>query len=357
MSKVISICIFFFLSNSSLAKVNLDKIKVPEGFSVNLFYENIKEPRQMAISPSGVVYVSTRETGSVYALRDVNHDGKADEKYTLATNLNMPNGVAFKDGNLYVAEVHQILVFKNIEAQLDKQQKPEEFFKGLPSDKWHGWKYITFNDQGDLLIPIGAPCNICLKDDPRYSALHSLNLKTKTLTKIASGIRNTVGITLHPQTNKVWFTDNGRDSMGDDIPPCELNMLTEEKEHFGFPFVHGKNIADPEFGKLKPKNFKSTAPQWEFGAHVAALGLKFYQGDILVALHGSWNRTKKSGYKVVRLKLKDNKVVKEEDFLSGFLQNEKVSGRPVDLLELPDGSILVSDDFADAIYRISPKKK
>jgi glucose/arabinose dehydrogenase len=339
----------------------LDKIKLPEGFKISVFAE-VDNARSMAISPSGVIYVGNRNGDKVYAVKDSDGDFKADQKWVIASGLNMPNGVAFKDGDLYVAEVSRIIKFPGIESKLANPGSPVVINDKYPTETHHGWKYIAFGPDGKLYVPVGAPCNICESKDEIYASITRLNADGSGREVFASGVRNSVGFTWHPETKDLWFTDNGRDMMGDDVPNCELNVAPKAGLHFGYPYCHEGSIKDPEFGTKPCKDF--IAPVQKMGPHVAPLGLKFYTGSmfpssyknqLFVAKHGSWNRSKKSGYDVSVVKIENNKSVGYEVFASGWLDNEsqKVWGRPVDVLQLNDGSILVSDDQANVIYRIS----
>lgn len=342
----------------------LDKIKLPPGFQIQLWAENVKNARSLCLSPSGTLFVGTRDAGNVYALKDTDGDFKADQRYTLATGLNMPNGVAFKNGSLYVAEVNRILRFDDIEKNLANPGTPVVVYDQYPTETHHGWKYIAFGPDGQLYVPVGAPCNICERDNPIFSSLTRLDVEQPKPEPVVvqHGIRNTVGFTWHPVNKELWFTDNGRDMMGDNMPGCELNHATREGQHFGFPYCHQGNTPDPKFGEKRPcADF--VPPAQILNAHVAPLGLEFYQGNqfpetyhrqIILAEHGSWNRTKKSGYKLSLVRLNEQGTcISYETFAGGWLQpDESVWGRPVDLEHLPDGSLLVSDDYADAIYRI-----
>lgn len=337
-------------------------IKLPPGFNISVFAE-VENARSLTQSPSGIIYVGNRTEDKVYAVQDTDGDFVADKKWVLDSGLNMPNGVAFRDGDLYVAEVSRILKYEAIELKLDNPGEPIVVYDKFPTETHHGWKYIAFGPDGKLYVPVGAPCNICEPTDPVYAAIHRMNADGTGLELFASGVRNTVGFTWHPQTNNLWFTDNGRDLLGDDIPPCELNTVPTQGLHFGYPYCHGGTIKDPEFGDKRACD-EFAKPALNFGAHVAPLGLKFYTGSmfpaeyknqLIVAEHGSWNRSKKSGYKLNLVKFDSNGVATAETFVSGWLDEEsqKVSGRPVDVLQLPDGSLLVSDDHAGKIYRIS----
>lgn len=337
-------------------------IKLPPGFNISVFAE-VENARSLTQSPSGIIYVGNRTEDKVYAVQDTDGDFVADKKWVLDSGLNMPNGVAFRDGDLYVAEVSRILKYEAIELKLDNPGEPIVVYDKFPTETHHGWKYIAFGPDGKLYVPVGAPCNICEPTDPVYAAIHRMNADGTGLELFASGVRNTVGFTWHPQTNNLWFTDNGRDLLGDDIPPCELNTVPTQGLHFGYPYCHGGTIKDPEFGDKRACD-EFAKPALNFGAHVAPLGLKFYTGSmfpaeyqnqLIVAEHGSWNRSKKSGYKLNLVKFDANGVATAETFVSGWLDEEsqKVSGRPVDVLQLLDGSLLVSDDHAGKIYRIS----
>jgi len=313
----------------------LRAIKLPAGFSISVFAD-VENARSLALSPAGIIYVGNRDEDKVYAVQDTDGDFVADKKWILDSGLNMPNGVAFKDGDLYVAEVSRILKYEDIESKLDNPGEPVVVYDKFPTEAHHGWKYIAFGPDGKLYVPVGAPCNICEPEDPIYAAIHRMNEDGTDLELFASGVRNTVGFTWHPQTNELWFTDNGRDRLGDDIPPCELNTAPQQGMHFGYPYCHGGTVKDPEFGD-KHACDEFVKPALNFGAHVAPLGLKFYTGSmfpagyqnqIIVAEHGSWNRSKKSGYKLNLVKLNGNEVTGYETFASGWL-NEDICQRLV----------------------------
>jgi glucose/arabinose dehydrogenase len=299
-------------------------------------------------------------------LVDENGDGKADSKYVLSNDLRMPNGVAVKDGDLYVAEVSRILRFKDIENNLTKPSY-EVVYDGYPDEAHHGWKFIAFGPDGMLYIPVGAPCNICVSEDPIFASITRLDVsKAGAKPEIyAHGVRNSVGMTWHPETKELWFTDNGRDMLGDDTPDCELNKATTLGQHFGYPYWHAGSIKDPEVGSEGKEASFYTAPEAKLGAHTAPLGLRFYTGDqfpatyknqLFIAKHGSWNRSKKSGYEVILAQLDAvGKVSAQEVMVSGWLDQatQEAWGRPVDVQQLADGSLLISDDVANCIYRLS----
>lgn len=352
------------ISCASENKHDRDTIKLPDGFKIEIYASDIPNARSMVLSKSGILFVGTRSAGNVYALIDNNKDKKVDEVITIASGLDMPNGVDLKDGDLYVAEASRIIKFENIEANLKKNPRYTVIRDDFPNDRSHGWKFIKFGPDGKLYVPIGAPCNICLReDDPRYASITRMNADGSDFEIYASGIRNTVGFDWHPETNDLWFTDNGRDMLGDNIPPDELNCAPVKGLNFGYPFLHGKNILDPKFG-LQADTSTYTKPIQELGPHVAALGLQFYTGNmfpaeyknqIFIAEHGSWNRSEKIGYRISLVKLNGNKPVSYEVFAEGWLHGDNVSGRPVDIELMPDGSMLISDDYANCIYRISYK--
>ena len=341
----------------------LKNIVLPDGFSINLYSDNVPNARSMTMSPSGILYVGTRQDDKVYALEDTNSDHVADKKYVIAQDMNTPNGVAFKDGDLYVAEINKIWKFVGIESNLNKVKKPVLISDEFPSDKHHGWKYIAFGPDGKLYVPVGAPCNICESKKEVYASITRMNKDGSDFEIFAHGVRNTVGFTWHPETKEMWFTDNGRDMMGDNLPPCELNHAPKIGMHFGYPYCHGGDIADPTHGgEYSCTEF--VAPAQKLGPHVAPLGLKFYRGnmfpaeyqnDIFIAEHGSWNRSKKIGYRIMRVKIEDGRAVSYDPFVYGWLNEEEQEafGRPVDVLIAPDGAMLVSDDKAGVIYRIT----
>lgn len=337
----------------------LDEIKLPPGFSIDIYADNVPKARSLCLSPKGTLFVGTQERGTVYAIVDDNGDFSADRVYKLA-GLNMPNGVAFREGDLYVAEVNRVIKFSNIENQLEAPPKPSVVNKSFPRDKYHGWKFIRFSPDDRLYVPVGVPCNICDRGDP-YGSIMRMNADGSKLEIFARGIRNTVGFDWHPDTGDLWFTDNGRDWLGDDIPPDELNRAPEPGLHFGYPHLHGKDISDPRFGHGAGEH-NITLPVQELGPHVAAIGMRFYTGamfpgkyqkQIFIAEHGSWNRKNKIGYRIMLVRLENNRSAGYEPFATGWLQpGGKVWGRPVDVEVMPDGSMLVSDDHAGVIYRI-----
>lgn len=342
--------------------IPLEKIKLPAGFHITTFAEGLKGPRSLTISPGGTIFVGTMG-GIVYALRDDNKDGKADRVITVASGLNTPNGVAFRDGSLYVGEINRVLRFDKVESKLESAGQPTVVSDKFPGDKHHGWKFIRFGPDGMLYVPVGAPCNVCDRGDP-YAAIWRMKPDGSGLEVFARGVRNTVGFDWHPTTKEMWFTDNGRDNLGDDTPGDELNRVAKAGLHFGYPYCHEGTIADPEFGaKRSCKEFEPPAQRLQ--PHAAAIGMRFYTGSqfpaayrnqIIIAEHGSWNRGGSLAFNGNRLSiahLEGNKVVRYETFADGWLNGRVRWGRPVDVENLPDGSMLVSDDTAGAIYRIT----
>ena len=341
----------------------LKLIKLPAGFRISYFAQGVSGARELAQGPDGTVYVGSKEQGKVYALPDRNHDGRADQVITLARGLNNPNGVAVRNGALYVAEINRILRYNNVAQNLSKSPKPVVVYSQLPDKEWHGLRYIAFGPDGLLYVPVGAPCNTCLPEKPIFGTINRLKPDGTNFQNFAQGVRNTVGFDWHPLTKEMWFTDNGRDMLGDDLPSDELNRAPKAGLNFGFPYYFAGDVMDPEFGPGKsPADF--TAPARKLGAHVAALGLKFYSGQqfpkayrnqIFIPEHGSWNRSSKSGYRIslVRLDATGQKALSYEPFAQGWLQGQQSWGRPVCLLVLKDGSMLVSDDQGDAVFRIS----
>lgn len=344
---------------------HLDTIKLPAGFSIGVYAENVPNARSMALSPSGILFVGSREDGNgqVYAIVDGNKDHQADEVVVIASGLTQPNGVAFRDGALYVAEISRIIRFDNIESTFRNNPQYTVVNGTFPTDTHHGWKFIAFGPDGKLYVPVGAPCNICLRDDnPIYASITRMDPDGANREIFASGVRNTVGFDWHPDSAELWFTDNGRDWLGDDVPPDELNHAPQPGLHFGFPYWHGLNTPDPQYGSGHTAS-DFTLPVQELGPHVAALGMRFYTGamfpaqyqkQIFIAEHGSWNRSTPIGYRVMLVRLNGNQATSYEVFAEGWLQPDGTAwGRPVDVLVMPDGSMLVSDDRANAIYRIT----
>ncbi len=343
----------------------IDRLTIPEGFKIEVYADSIKGARSMAMGDDGTLFVSTRNKKTVYAIQDLDQDFKADHITILDSTLNVPNGIAFKDGSLYVAEVDRLLRYDDIESKLENPPTPVVVYDDYPSEFHHGWKYIAFGPDGKLYVPVGAPCNICERsaEDERFATITRMDPDGSNREIYAKGVRNTVGFTWHPETKELWFTDNGRDMLGDDIPPCELNRVTEAGQHFGYPYCHGGTVKDPEFGDQHPCD-DFVAPVQALGAHVAPLGVKFntgnmfpekYKGHAFIAEHGSWNRSKKVGYKISLVKIEDSKAVAYETFIEGWLDDASQDqfGRPVDLLFLKDGSLLISDDYGNAIYRVT----
>lgn len=356
------VTLFALLSiTACAAPPELKDIRLKPGFKIDYFAKEVPNARAMALSPSGTLFVGSRREGKVYAITDKDGDYKADQVYIIDRDLELPTGVAFRDGSLYVAAISTILRYDNIESLLENPPEPVVVTNQFPSDVHHGWKFIDFGPDGKLYVPVGAPCNICESEKPIYASISKMDPDGSNLEIVAHGVRNTVGFAWHPETSELWFTDNGRDMLGDNLPPCELNRLAEEGTHFGYPYVHGDDVADPEFGKNKDLS-QYQKPAQELGPHVAPLGMTFYTGDmfpaeyrnqILIAEHGSWNRSKKIGYRVMMVRLDGNKAVSYEPFAEGWLKGESVSGRPVDVLVMPDGSVLISDDEAGVIYRVT----
>lgn len=344
----------------------LKNISLPEGFEISIYADDLPGARSMAqADDDATVFVGTRSQGVVYALIDRDKDNNIDIKMKILKGLNNPNGVEFIDKDLYVAEIHRITRFKDILDNLENPGSPEVVFSSLPKDAWHGWKYLGYGPDKYLYFPVGAPCNVCKSENPVYASLLRIKPDGTGFDIFAQGIRNTVGFDWHPVSGELWFTDNGRDYLGDNLPPDELNHAHQKGLHFGFPFFHGSSIRDPEYGKDKSQD-GYRIPVRELGPHVAALGMKFYTGSmfpkeyrnqIFIAEHGSWNRSDPIGYRITLVRLNNNKALSYEVFASGWLLNGKAWGRPVDLLILKDGSLIVSDDKAGIIYRITYKKQ
>ena len=350
-----------------------NKLSVPEGFKISIYADGLESPRQITETNDGYIIVGSKNGKNVFALQDLDGDGYAENKILLAQGLQNPTGVVVHEGDLYFSEIDKIWRIKDIDGwlmlnNLDKLPKKEVYMDDLPSETWHGYKYIDFGPDGNLYIPVGVPCNICLEPqtkDKRFAAIHKY-VDGKLVT-VASGVRNSVGFDWHPKTNKLYFSDNGRDWLGDNSPSCELNVIEEDGSFYGYPYKHAKNVIDPEFGKLIPNvDMEFVDPIAELGPHVAPLGIAFYdknkfpekyRNSLFIALHGSWNKYNgKSGYKVIFVKLDTNgDYIYQEDFITGWLQDEKDWGRPVSPFIMSDGSMLISDDKFDVIYKVQYK--
>ena len=347
---------------AAAAADRLDRIALPPGFTIEVFSDAVPGARSMALSPAGTLFVGTREKGVVYAIPGAVGATHAATPRRIARGLTSPNGVAVRDGALYVAEISRIIRFDDIEVRLEHPPAPVVVTDRYPTDRHHGWKVIAFGPDGWLYVPVGAPCNVCLPPGPLDETITRMKPDGSAIEVFARGVRNSVGFDWRPGSHDLWFTDNGRDWLGDDRPPDELNHAPKAGMHFGFPFCHGRALADPEFGRDKACT-DFTPPAAELGPHVAALGMRFYtgtmfppeyRGRIFIAEHGSWNRTTPIGYRVTTARLDGDRVVGYEPFATGWLgDNGQIAGRPVDVLVMPDGALLVSDDHAGAIYRIA----
>ncbi len=339
---------------------NLARIELPPGFKISVYAEGVENARQLALGERGTVFAGSRRAGKVHAVVDQDGDNAADRVYLVDEGLNMPSGVEFMNGSLYVGALDRILRYDDIESRLEQPPEPEVVTDAFPDKKHHGWKYLRFGPDNRLYVPVGAPCNIC--DEPGFAQIRRIFADGSGMEVYAEGARNSVGLAFHPGTDELWFTDNGRDMLGDDLPGDELNHAPEPGLHFGYPYCHQGDTLDPEFGKDKSCS-DFTPPASTLGAHVAALGLTFYTGSmfpahyvnqLFIAQHGSWNRSEKSGYNILLLRFDEQgKVRSSEVFASGWLQGQDNWGRPNDVLQMPDGSLLVSDDQAGVIYRIT----
>lgn len=349
------------------AAPDLRTLRLPPGFQIEVLTDAVPTARQMALGTfkdgKGVLYVGSMGEGKVFAVEM--DQGRATAVHTVASGLQMPVGVAWRDGQLFVSAVSKIIRFDGIDRRLGNPPAPVTVTSGFPTETHHGWKFIAFGPDGLLYVPVGAPCNIC-EPGARYANIQRMKPDGSGLETVAAGVRNSVGFDWNPRDRSLWFTDNGRDMLGDDVPSDELNHVERPGQHFGYPYCHQGDIPDPEFGSKRPCT-EFTAPAVKLGAHVAALGMRFYTGqqfpvayrnNIFIAEHGSWNRSSKVGYRVVRVMLDaQGKVLGQETFVDGWLSKdgagkEIISGRPVDVLVMPDGALLISDDKAGVIYRV-----
>jgi glucose/arabinose dehydrogenase len=351
--RVLAALLLVAASSASAQQLPLERIQLPPGFRIEVL-ASVPNARSLALGAKGTLFVGSRSGGAVHAV------APGGRVFRIADGLNMPNGVAFRDGALYVAEVHRILRYEGIESKLDAPPAPAVVYDKLPREVHHGWKFIRFGPDGRLYVPIGTPCNVC--DREGYGVIGRIDFsRKKEFETFARGVRNSVGFDWHPVTRELWFTDNGRDWLGDELPADELNHAPRAGMHFGFPHCHQGDLADPEFGRSR-KCAEFEPPAQKLGPHVAALGMRFYTGNmfpaefrnqIFIAEHGSWNRSRKTGYRLSVVRIEGTKVISYQPFAQGWLQGESAWGRPVDLEVLADGSIAVSDDSAGVIYRIS----
>jgi glucose/arabinose dehydrogenase len=355
------------MTGRAVKELPVNTLKVPAGFKVEVWAEGIPEARSLALGDRGTVFVSNRLSKNVYAVVD---KSGAREVKTVLKGLNAPNGVVFSKGTLYVAERHRITRYDGIEAKLDNPPEGKVVVDGLDpqNQPGHFWKFLAMGPDGKLYYNVGAPGNIVM---PGYfqASISRVDPKTGIVETYVQGVRNSVGFDWDPKTKQLWFTNHGRDWLGDDAPNDTLHRVSHKGMNFGYPFCHQGDILDPEFGKGRScKEFD--APAAKLGAHIAPLGMRFYTGkmfpaeyrnNIFIAMHGSWNRNTKQGYNVTRVTFDANGKPKMQPFLTGFLQDEKADppmwGRPVDVLVMKDGSMLVSDDYNGVIYRVSYGKK
>jgi glucose/arabinose dehydrogenase len=348
----------------------LGPLVLPAGFRADVFAEKVQNARSMALGPQGTVFVGSQYARTVYALVDTNADHKADRVVVIANGLDQPNGLAMRNGALYVATASRLLRFDDIEKHFDAPPAPVTLRDDLPNPKaGHTWKYIAFGPDDMLYMSVGSTCNVCLPP-PMTASIVRMKPDGTGLEVYAEGVRNTVGFAWHPVTRELWFTDNGRDNLGDDVPNDELNIAPKAGLHFGFPFCHQGDVVDPEFGAQRACS-TAEAPVAKLGPHVAAIGFKFYTGSMfperyknaaIIALHGSWNRSTPNGYRVMAAMTDGRRVTGYEPLVDGFLPKGAAggrgagmaaTGRPADVLQLPDGSILVTDDVGHRVIRVS----
>lgn len=360
------LALLFHPAQAEVTAAQLQSLQLPPGFAIDVLTDQVPNARQMALSEAGTLFVGTRSKGKVYAVANA-LGSDAPAVVTIAEDLTLPSGLTMHGQDLLVGAVSKILRFKDIDSNLKPSAPFELLTDALPTKTHHGWKYLSMGPDGFLYVPVGAPCNICESKDPRFASVLRMDPNTGATSIYAAGVRNSVGLAWHPQTKQLWFSENGRDMLGDDVPPEEINRVTKPGQHFGYPYIHAGRLPDPEFGATAdPTDY--VAPVANFQAHSAPLGITFYAAKqfptqyrdrLFIAEHGSWNRSKKVGYQVSWLKpgtqdstQDSTQVGKVEPFITGWLQGEESWGRPNDVLLTPQGWLLVSDDQAGAIYRV-----
>ncbi|MBW3528097.1 PQQ-dependent sugar dehydrogenase [Shewanella sp. NKUCC05_KAH] len=345
------------LCNSAFAGSQSIMITVAKGFGLSLYASDIGDAKQMAMGANGTLFVGSNKSGTIHALVDSNQDGRVDKRYVIAKGLESPDAIAFRNGDLFVATENQIVRFVDIEQRLRRPSRPKEIYSDLPYSEKKSSRAINFGPDGRLYVSIGAPCNVCEAPVP-YSSIIAINVDTGASEQIAAGVRDASGFDWSPIDKKLWFADQGRDWMGDNLPPDEINRIDVIGSHYGFPYLHASSVVEPAYEK--PKNLKITLPMYELPAHVAPTGLAFYRGSqfpdiyhnqLFVAENGSWNRSSKVGYQVVMLKIEDQKVVSRETVVS-FLDGEFPVARPFALLSASDGAMYISDDLKGNVYRL-----
>ncbi len=346
--------------NRTFAATDWPAHRLPPEFSLSVVTDEVPSARQMALSESGVLFVGSLRAGKLYAVV-LGEDWQAEpEVVVFASGLAMPSGLALLGDDLYVAALDRVLRYPDIANTFRDRPTPQTVTDALPDKRHHGWKYLSVGPDGYLYVPVGAPCNICLSQDPRFASILRMHPRSGETTVYASGVRNSVGMAWHPQTGVLWFTDNGRDMLGDDVPPEEVNRVVEAGAHYGYPYVHGADVLDPRFGDgHDPADY--TPPTFEIQAHAAALGVVFYTGEmfpadyagaLFIAEHGSWNRSSKVGYRVSALRRTETGL-SYSPFVDVWLDGQRASGRPNDVLVAADGSLLISDDQGGRIYRVA----
>ncbi len=354
-----------FFSPLHLFSIDLNQLVLEDGFEISIFADNLESPRQMAEGKNGTIFVAER-SGQIVGLIDSDNNGQADQKIVIANSLTYSTGLSLFNGDLYFSEVSKIWKIEDVEKWISgytiDPSLPAKILvvDNLPDDQWHGWKWLKHDQEGGIYFNIGAPCNICLSENPQYASI--LKYQNNKLNYIARGVRNSVGFDFHPVSKLLFFTDNGRDWLGDDTPSCELNRVDFDGQFFGYPFKHASNVVDPEFGHINP-GYDFVDPILELGAHVAPTGISFYnagmfpakmKNNLFIVLHGSWNRSEKVGYKVIRVEIDESgNAINSNDFITGWLRNGKVLGRPSAPLVRNDGSLLISDDKANVIYQVT----
>jgi len=361
---IVKTCVFLGLSSVIASYAHATQsvmITVTKGFGLSLYASDLGDIKQMALGDNGTLFVGSQKSGTLYALVDNDQDGQVDKRYVLAKGLESPDALAFYKGDLYVSEEDRIIKYEDIEERLRRPYRAKEVYTNLPELDKRYTRAMRFGPDGRLYVALGMPCNVCEAPAP-YGSILAINVQTGASEQVALGVRSVTGFDWEPNSNQMWFSDLGRNWMGDNLPADEINRIDVKGTHFGFPYIHATDVKEPAYDK--PTNLKITPPIFELPAHVSPTGLHFYRGQqfperyqqqLFLAENGSWNRSSKVGYQIVMLTLdysQSKTTISDRETVVSFLDGEFPVARPFDLLTAPDGAIYISDDLKGNVYRL-----